>query len=83
MQEFKKNEAKLTADLRAKQAENKKVESAIRNIINEEIRKAREREEAEKKAEAERIRLAKIAAEKEKTRLEASRKAEADRLSAE
>lgn len=56
LQEFKKNEAKLTADLRAKQAENKKVESAIRNIINEEIRKAREREEAEKKAEAERIR---------------------------
>lgn len=83
LQEFKKNEAKLTADLRAKQAENKKVESAIRNIINEEIRKAREREEAEKKAEAERIRLAKIAAEKEKTRLEAARKAEADRLAAE
>lgn len=83
LQEFRKNEAKLTADLRAKQTENKKVESAIRTIINEEIRAAKAREEAEKKAEAERVRLAKIAAEKEKARIEAARKAEADRLAAE
>lgn len=83
LQEFKKNEAKLTADLRAKQAENKKVETAIRTLINEEIKRAKEREEAEKKAEAERIRLAKIAAEKEKAKLEEARKAEAARLLAE
>lgn len=83
LQEFKKNEAKLTADLRAKQAENKKIESAIRSLINEEIKRAKEREEAEKKAEAERIRIAKIAAEKEKAKLEEARKAEAARLLAE
>ena len=79
LQEFKKNEAKLTSDLRAKQAENKKIEASIRSIINEEVK----REEAEKKAEAERIRLAKIAAEKEKAKLEEARKAEAARLLAE
>lgn len=83
LQEFKKNEAKLSADLRAKQAENKKIESAIRSLINEEIKAAKAREEAEKKAEAERIRLAKIAAEKEKAKLEEARKAEAARLLAE
>ena len=83
LQEFKKNEAKLTSDLRAKQAENKKIEASIRSIINEEVKRAKEREEAEKKAEAERIRLAKIAAEKEKAKLEEARKAEAARLLAE
>lgn len=80
LQEFKKNEAKLTADLNAKQAENKKVEAAIRNLINEEIKAAKAKAEAEKKAEAERVRLAKIAAEKEKARIDAENKAKADAL---
>lgn len=83
LQEFKKNEAKLTIDLRNKQAESKKLESAIRIIINEEIKAAKAREEADKKAEAERVRLAKIAADKEKAKIEAAKKAEADRLASE
>lgn len=83
LEQFKKNEAKLTAELRSKQAESKRLEAAIRNIINEEIRVAKAKEEAEKKAEAERVRLAKIAAEKEKARIEAEKKAEATRLAAE
>ncbi len=82
LQEFKKNEARLSAELKEKQAESKKLEAAIRIIINEEIKAAKAKEEAEKKAEAERVRLAKIAAEKEKARIEAEKKAEADRLAA-
>lgn len=83
LQEFKKNEAKLTADLRAKQAENKKIEASIRSIINEEIKIAKAKEEAEKKAEENRIRIAKEVAAKEKAKIEAAKKAEADRLAAE
>ena len=83
LQEFKKNEAKLVADLKAKQTENKKVEIAIRNLINEEIKAEKAKAEAEKKAEAERARLAKIAADKEKAKIDAAKKAEADRLAAE
>ena len=83
LQEFKKNEEKLVADLRAKQAENKKVEASIRNLINEEIKAEKAKAETEKKAEAERVRLAKIAADKEKAKLENAKKAETDRLAAE
>ena len=83
LQEFKKNESKLTADLKNKQAESKKLESAIRIIINEEIKAAKAKEEADKKAEAERVRLAKIAADKEKAKIDAAKKAEADRLALE
>lgn len=83
LQEFKKNEAKLTSDLRTKQAENKKIEASIRSIINEEIRIAKVKEEADKKAEAERIRIAKEVAAKEKAKIEAAKKAEADRLALE
>lgn len=83
VEEFKKNEAKLSADLRTKQAENKKIESAIRNLINEELKAAKAKAEAEKKAEAERIKQAKIAAEKEKARIDAENKAKAEALALE
>lgn len=73
--EFKKNEAKLTADLKQKQAQSKALEGKIRNIIAEEIRIAKAKEAAEKKAEAERAKLAKIAADKEKERIEAENRA--------
>ncbi|MBL7878693.1 MAG: peptidase M23, partial [Chryseobacterium gambrini] len=66
--EFKKNESKLTAELRQKQTQSKALEGQIRSIIAEEIRIAKAEEEARKKAEAEKIRLAKIAAEREKAR---------------
>ncbi|MGC4129067.1 MAG: peptidoglycan DD-metalloendopeptidase family protein [Bergeyella sp.] len=78
--EFKKNEAKLTAELKQKQAESKKLEGQIRSIIAEEIKLAKAKEEAEKKAEAEKIRLAKIAAEKEKAKIEAENKAREEAL---
>lgn len=81
--EFKKNEAKLSADLRTKQAENKRIESAIRNLINEEIKATKAKAEAEKKAEAERIKQAKLVADREKAKLDAAKKAETDRLAAE
>lgn len=83
VQEFKANEAKLSADIKAKQAQYKTLDNQLRAIINEEIRIAKAKAEEEKKAEAERIRLAKIAADKEKARIDAEKKAEADRLAAE
>lgn len=78
--DFKKNEVKLTAELKQKQAQNKAVEGQIRAIIAEEIRIAKAEEEARKKAEAEKIRLAKLAAEREKARIEAENKAKAEAL---
>lgn len=78
--EFKKNEAKITAELKQKQTQSKALEGQIRAIIAEEIRIAKAEEEARKKAEAEKIRLAKIAAEKEKARIEAEAKAKAEAL---
>lgn len=75
LDEFKKNEVKLTAELRQKQTQSKDLERQIRNIIAEEIRLAKAKEEAERKAEAERKRLADIAAKKEKDRIEAENKA--------
>lgn len=78
--DFKKNESKLTAELRQKQTQSKALEGQIRAIIAEEIRIAKAEEEARKKAEAEKIRLAKIAAEREKARIEAENKARAEAL---
>jgi len=75
LEEFKKNEAKLTAELRQKQTQSKELERQIRNIIAEEIRIAKAKEEAERKAEAERKRLAEIAAKREKDRIEAENRA--------
>jgi len=75
LNEFKKNESKLTAELRQKQTQQKELQRQIANIIAEEIRLAKAKEEAEKKAEAERKRLAEIAAKKEKERIEAENRA--------
>ncbi|WDF48002.1 peptidoglycan DD-metalloendopeptidase family protein [Chryseobacterium sp. KACC 21268] len=88
LDEFKKNEVKLTGELRQKQTQSKELERQIRNIIAEEIRLAKAKEEAEKKAEAERKRLADIAAKREKDRIEAENRAkiaaaEAERKKAE
>lgn len=88
LDEFKKNEVQLTAELRQKQAQSKELEKQIRNIIAEEIRLAKAKEEAERKAEAERKRLADIAAKKEKERIDAENRkriaeAEAERKRAE
>ncbi|MPS74097.1 MAG: peptidase M23 [Chryseobacterium sp.] len=88
LNEFKKNEAKLTAEIKQKQVQSKELERQIRNIIAEEIRLAKAKEEAERKAEAERKRLADIAAKKEKERIEAENRkkladAEAERKRAE
>ena len=80
LKEFKQNEAQLTAELRQKQVQSKKLEGQIRSIIAEEIRIAKAEEEARKKAEAEKIRLAKLAAEREKARIEAENKARAEAL---
>ncbi|MGU3377201.1 peptidoglycan DD-metalloendopeptidase family protein [Chryseobacterium sp. M5A1_1a] len=78
--DFKKNESKLTAELKQKQVQSKALEGQIRAIIAEEIRIAKAEEEARRKAEAEKIRLAKIAAEREKARIEAEAKARAEAL---
>ncbi|WP_379965777.1 murein hydrolase activator EnvC family protein [Epilithonimonas sp. UC225_85] len=75
LDEFKKNEVKLTAELRQKQTQSKELERQIRNIIAEEIRIAKAKEEAERKAEAERKRLAEIAAKRERDRIEAENRA--------
>ncbi len=73
--DFKRNEAKLTAELKQKQAESKALEGKIRSIIAEEIRLAKLKEEAERKERLEKERLAKIAAEKEKAKIEAENRA--------
>ena len=88
VKEFKANETKLTAELRQKQSQSRALESQIRSIIAEEIRKAKAEAAAKKAAEAEKVRLAKIAAEKEKARIDAENKAKAlalekERLAAE
>lgn len=78
--EFRKNESKLSSELRQKQVQSKTLEGQIRSIIAEEIRIAKAEEEARKKAEAEKIRLAKIAAEREKAKIEAENKIRAEAL---
>ena len=80
LEEFKKNEAKLTAELKQKQAQNKVLEGKIRSIIAEEIRIAKANEATKKKEEAEKIRLAKIAADKEKAKIDLENKAKAEAL---
>lgn len=75
LNEFKKNEAKLTSEIKQKQQESKAIEQKIRAIIAEEIKIAKAKEEAERKEKEEKLRLAKIAAEKEKARIEAENKA--------
>ncbi len=71
---FKKNETKLTSEIRQKQQESKKLEASIRAIIAEEIKIAKAKEVAERKANEEKMRLAKIAADREKARIEAENK---------
>ena len=83
LEEFKKNETQLTAELKQKQAESKKLEGQIRSIIAEEIRIAKAKEEENRKIESEKIRLAKIAAEKEKARIDAENKARMEALALE
>ncbi|QIG89769.1 peptidoglycan DD-metalloendopeptidase family protein [Chryseobacterium sp. POL2] len=78
--EFKKNETQLTTELKQKQAQQRSLEGQIRAIINEEIRAAKAKAEAEKKAEEERKRQALIAAAKEKARIDAENKAKAEAL---
>ena len=70
LEDFKKNEARLVAELNKKQAENRRLEAEIRKIIAEEIKIAKAKEETERKARLERERLARIEAEKEKKRIE-------------
>lgn len=83
LEEFKKNEAQLSVELKQKQNESKQLEGQIRSIIAEEIRIAKAKEEENKKAEAEKIRLAKIAADREKARIEAENKARMEALALE
>ena len=73
--EFKKNESQLTQELRQKQAESRALEGKLRSIIQEEIRLAKIKEEAERKEREEKARIARIAAEKEKARIEAENRA--------
>ncbi len=81
--EFKKNEVQLSAELRQKQTESKKLEGQIRSIIAEEIKLAKAKEEENRKAEAEKIRLAKIASDREKARIDAENKAKLEALALE
>lgn len=78
--DFKVNEGKLTAELKQKQAQSNALEGQIRSIINEEIKLAKARAEANRKAEAEKVRLAKLAADREKAKIDAENKARADAL---
>lgn len=76
--EFRKNEGEIRKEIANKKSENKKLEAEIQKIIDEEIRIAREKAEAERKrreeeARKERERLAKLEAER-KAKLEAERK---------
>lgn len=78
--DFRKNEGQIRNQIAGKKAENKKLEAEIQKIIEEEIRIAREKAEAERKrreeeARKERERLAKLEAErkaKEKAEREAA-----------
>lgn len=69
LQEFRANESQIATQIEAKKQENKKLEGQIEAIIQEEIRIAREKAEAERKrkeeeARRERERLAKLEAER-------------------
>ena len=80
LEDFKKNEARLVAELNKKQTENRRLEAEIRKIIAEEIKIAKAKEEAERKARLERERLARIEAEKEKKRIEEANRRARERL---
>lgn len=80
VEEFKQNESRLIAELRQKQTQQKNLDAQIKAIINEEIRIAKAKEEADRKAEEERKRQALIVAAKEKARIDAENKARADAL---
>lgn len=80
LQDFKKNESQLVAELNQKQAQTKQLQGQIRAIIAEEIRLAKANEEALRKAEAEKVRLAKEAAEREKAKIDAANRAKAEAL---
>ncbi len=73
--QFKQNEAQLTQELKQKQGESRALEAKLRNIIAEEIRLAKIKEEAERKAREEKERQARIIAEREKARIEAENRA--------
>ncbi|MXV37137.1 peptidoglycan DD-metalloendopeptidase family protein [Flavobacteriaceae bacterium Ap0902] len=79
LEEYQNNAEEIAAQIREKQKENQQLESQIQRIIEEEIRIAREKEEAERKrreeeARRERERLAKIEAERQ-AKLAAERRA--------
>lgn len=80
IEDFKKAEASLTAELKQKQVQSKKIESEIRKIINEEIVAAKAKAEAERKARIEKERIAREAAAREKARIEAENRARAEAL---
>ena len=73
LEDFKKNEARLVAELKQKQSESKRLEGEIRKIIAEEIRIAKAKEEAERKAREEKLRLARIEEANRRAREEAER----------
>lgn len=70
LEEFKKNEVQLTAEINKRQAESRVIEANIKALIAAELKAAKAEAEARRKAEAERKRLAMIAAEKEKRAIE-------------
>lgn len=80
IEEFKKHEGEITAEITQKQTRSKQLESEIKRIIREEIRIAKEKAEKERKAREEAERRARIAAAKEKARIEAANKAKAEAL---
>lgn len=75
LDQFKKNETQLTAELKQKQTESRALEAKLRNIIAEEIRLAKIKEEAERKEREEKERQARLIAEREKARIEAENRA--------
>lgn len=74
VEDFKKNEGRLIAQLRLKELESKKLEGQIKNLIVEEIRLAKLKREEEIKVEKERARIAKLEVAKEKARIDAENK---------
>ncbi len=68
--DYKKNQNEIVAEIRAHEAESRKLDAQIQKIIEEEIRIAREKEEAERRAREEAARKAREeAARKERERL--------------
>lgn len=80
LEDFKKNEVALTAELKQKQAQSKMLEGQIRSIIKAEIAAAKAKMEAERKERLEKERLAREAAAREKARIEAENRAKEEAL---